>query len=358
MKIVILAGGCGTRLWPLSRQHKPKQLQALISDQTMLQDTIDRLDFVEPEDIFISTNEEYIPLVKEQIPSIPAENLIAEPACRDTAPCIALAATYLSKKFPANEVMCIVYADHLVQKPKVFREKIQAAAKLAQQENTLNIVEVTAKTPNVNLGYVKVNQKVGTIDGHDIFSLEKFVEKPDLATAKKFLADGNYLWNTGFYVWQIGTILAAFQKHQPETFEIMMQIKDQIDTPNEKNSLDQLYPQCPKISLDYAIMERVNPTQVRIIPADIGWNDIGIWSSIHEETAKTPTDNIIKGSHIGIDTTGSVIYSSSGKTIATIGVNDFIIVETDDAILICPQNRSQDVKKLVEKFKTEKPDLT
>ncbi len=357
MKAVILAGGTGTRLWPLSRQNKPKQLQPLISEQTMLQDTIDRLSFLSPEDIFIATNEEYTDIVKQSAPQIPEKNIIAEPACRDTAPCIGLAAAYVAKHSSPDEIMSIVYADHLVQDTEEFVAKLQAAEKLAKEHNTLNIIEVKAKYPNVHLGYVKIGDQISDIDGHAIHAFERFVEKPDYETAKKFLADGSYLWNTGFYVWKIEKILEEFARHAPDTHSLLMKMHEAIGTENEKETIDAHYKNCEKISIDYAIMEKVNPEEVRIIPADLGWSDIGTWSAIHEELARHETENIVKGDHVSHETEGSLIYGTTGKPIVTIGLKDMIVVETDDSILVCPKNRSQDVKKIVEKLKTEKEHL-
>jgi len=353
MKAVILAGGTGTRLWPLSRKSTPKQLQALISDKTLLEETIDRLDFLNPKDIFIATNEEYTEKVKALAPQIPEQNIIAEPACRDTAPCIGFAAAYIGAITDPEEIMCIVYADHLVQNPEEFANTLKAAEQQAKEENTLNIIEVKAKTPNTNLGYVKIREKIKEINGHPIHKFEKFIEKPNLEKAKELLKDESYLWNTGFYVWKISKILKEFKKHAPQIYEELMIIKKAIGTEKEQEVIKNHYKKCNKISIDYAIMEKTNPENVRIIPADIQWSDIGTWSAIHEELAKSPEDNITKGEHIGIETTGSLIYGTTNKPIMTIGLKNMIVVETNDAILVCTKNKSQNVKKMVEKLKKE-----
>lgn len=349
-----MAGGTGTRLWPLSRTNKPKQFQKLVSEKTMLQDTLARLDFLKPDDIYVSTNAEYETVVREQTAGkIPSSHIILEPALRDTAPSIGLAATYLGKKHP-KEVMAIIYADHLIQKKEEFIKKIKVAEKLAREENSLNIIEVKAKFPNVNLGYVKIGKMLKELNGVEVFAFEKFTEKPDLKTAIGFLNSYKYLWNTGLYVWRIETILNKFKKHLPGTYSNLQKIQKSIGTKNEKTVIQKLYPLCDKISIDYGIMEKIDPKEVRIIPAELGWSDVGTWDSIFSELVQGNDNNLIKAKHVGIDTQGSLIYGTKDKLIATIGVKDLVIVETNDAILICDKKRSHDVKKIVEKLQKAK----
>lgn len=358
MKTVILAGGAGTRLWPMSRIKKPKQFQSLLSERSMLQETVARLSFQKLEDIYVSTNQEYMELVEEQTAGlIPKENIIVEPALRDTAPCIGLIASVLEKRDPGC-VMAIIYADHLIQDTQELEKKLKLAEQLAIEENTLNIIEVKANFPNVNLGYVKIGPQIKTVDGVAIHQFEKFVEKPDIETAKKFLKYNSYLWNTGLYVWKAADILEKYRQFQPQTYQLLQKITADVDTPNQQKTLAELYPQAEKISIDYAIMEKVDPTTVRIIPADLGWNDIGTWDSIWSELSDNLESNVIKGQHIGIDTSKSLIYGQPGKLIATIGLDNLVIVDTADALLICHKDRSQEIKKLVEKIRENHSDLT
>lgn len=355
MKAVILAGGTGSRLWPLSKKTQPKQFQKLISNKTMLQETIERLKFLEPEDIFISTNKEYEKIVINQSTSykIPKKNIIVEPAIRDTAPCIGLAAAYIEKRHP-GEVMSVIYADHLIQNTAEFTEKLKIAEKLAKSDNTLNIIEVKAKFPNVNLGYVKIGKPLKEINDTEIYSFEGFTEKPSAEQAKRFLESYKYLWNTGYYVWKAKTILNHYKIHQPKTYKNLMEIQKAIDTKKEKEKIMGHYQLCKKISIDYGIMEKVDKKIVRIIPAELGWSDVGTWESIMEELPRNRRGNLVKGSHMGIDSKESLIYGKPNKLITTIGVENLIVIDTDDALLICRKDRSQDVKKLVEKMKKSK----
>lgn len=358
MKAVILCGGTGTRLWPLSRLEKPKQFQKLASDRTLFQEAVERLNFLEKEDIYISTNSEFVKIVQEQAPQIPLENIIVEPALRDTASCIGLAAAIIAKNHP-NEVMAVIYADHLIKDQDEFECKLRAGEQIARDEHTLNIIEVKAKFPNVNLGYVKIGEMIKKIeqDNHDpveVYAFERFIEKPDLETAKKFLQSYKYLWNTGLYVWEVSTILRAYETHLPDTHARLMKIQAAYGEANQTQVLTQEYPECEKISIDYAIMEKVNPSEVRIIPADLGWSDIGTWQSLHDELSETSDDNITQGDVLAIDTLGSVLYNiESGKKVITIGLDNVAIINTPDAILICDKHRSQDVKKVVEALKNQ-----
>ncbi|MBU1019434.1 MAG: sugar phosphate nucleotidyltransferase [Patescibacteria group bacterium] len=338
MKAVILAGGAGTRLWPLSTEEKPKQFQSLTSDKTLLQEAAERLEFLQPEDIYVATNEKYVPYIEEQLPQIPRENILTEPALRDTATCIGFAAAMIGKDHP-DEVMAIVYADHLVQDKEEFATKLKAAEKLALRDNTLNIVEVEAREPNVNFGYVEIGETLEEIDGNPVKAFKKFTEKPDLETAKQYIESGNYLWNTGYYVWRISDILDRYQKHLPDTYNRLMKMQE------DPTSIETEYPQCEKISIDYAIMEKLEPEEVRILPAELGWSDIGTWETLFKELHKE--GNVTKGPVQTVDSEGNLIYNyENDKKLSILGIQNTVIVNTGSEILVCPLSESQNVKKL------------
>lgn len=270
MKAIILAGGFGTRLYPLSTTKKPKQFLELIGKGTLFQQTVARLSFLEPEDIYVATNRDFVGFVKEQAPEIPSENILVEPAMRNTATCIGYAAMKIFGEFP-DEVMAVIYADHLVRDTREFADKLQAAEKLAREENTLNIIEVKAESPNTKLGWVRIGKLLRKIDGVEVYEFKEFKEKPNLETAEEYLADGNYLWNTGFYVWRVEKILEKYKQHHKDCYEKLLRGE---------------YETCENISIDYAIMEKVDPSEVRIIPAVLGWSDIGTWETLFAELEK------------------------------------------------------------------------
>lgn len=339
MKIVILAGGAGTRLWPMSTEEKPKQFQKLISEKTMLQETLERVSFTKPEDIYISTNSQYVKTVREQAPEIPEKNIIAEPSMQDTAPSIGLAAAIIAKEDP-EAVMAVVYADHFVKDKAEFEKKLKAAEKLAESENTLNIIEVKAKFPNVNLGYVKIGKLLKEIGDVEVYEFKEFKEKPNYETAKKFLSSYSYLWNTGYYVWKAQTILEEYKKFLPKTYEHLMAIQN-------GGEILEHYPACDKISIDFGIMEKVDPAKVRIIPADLGWTDIGTWKSLHEELTANPEDNLTKGKVILKECEGSIVFNETENEIAALGLKNMAVVKVKGYTLVCPLDKSQDLKKIV-----------
>ncbi len=341
MKAVILAGGTGTRLWPMSRDLKPKQFHSFVGHQTMLQQTFSRLSFLKPEDVFVSTNASYEGLVKKQLPQLPVGNLIIEPAMRDTGPCICFAAQRLKQFGFEDEVMAIIYADHLIANSAAFEKALKQTAKLIDGSNRMAVVAVRAKYPNPNLGYIRIGKLLETMDsGHEVYELDQFVEKPTEERAKKFLYSYKYLWNTGLYIWKVSTILKQFKTYAPKIYRA---------TTSEKT-----YEKSPKISIDYALIEKLPPRTIRVVPAELGWNDIGNWAALHEELTHEEFENVSAGEHIAIDTQGSVVLGNSGKPIVTYGVKNMVIVDTPEALLIMPKERASEMKNVIEELRKKK----
>ncbi|PIZ75177.1 mannose-1-phosphate guanylyltransferase [Candidatus Peregrinibacteria bacterium CG_4_10_14_0_2_um_filter_38_24] len=345
MKAVILAGGGGTRLWPLSVEESPKQFQKLVSEKTLIEETLDRLSFLDPKDIYIATNKTHKPLVQKICTKVPEENIIIEPALRDTASCIGLAAAIIEKKHP-GEVMAVIYADHLIKNKAEFEEKLRIAESLAKEEHTLNIIEVKASEPNTNYGYVKLGALQKKEKDTEIYILDSFKEKPTLEQAETFIKEGNYLWNTGIYVWESSTILHYYKEYKPETYEKLQKIAENFGTQAYENTLESIYPTLEKISIDYAIMENVDPKNVRILKSDLGWSDIGNFETIWAVQGKDAQSNVKRGEVATLDTKNSLIYNDTDKKMAVIGLKDVVIVNTKDGILICDKSQCQRIKEL------------
>jgi mannose-1-phosphate guanylyltransferase len=343
MKAVILAGGGGTRLWPLSTPSRPKQYQKLVSDKYLIQETLNRLDFLNPNDIYVSLTQDQVSLLLECAPSIPAENLIIEPALRDTASAIGLAASAIEKQFP-GEVMAIFYADHLIADKEEFKKKILLAKEIAEKENTLNIVEVVAKEPNTNYGYVELD---GETETKDVYNIKRFVEKPNIENAKKFVESGNFLWNTGYYVWKASKLLEKYKELKPETYEKLMKIADGLESEDPEKTLNEIYPTLEKISIDYAIMEKVDPKEIRIIKADMGWSDIGNWKAIFEAIKKDSEKNVEKGDAKSVECENCLIYSYANKPVRVLGLKNTVVIDTPDGLVVGDMEEVKKIKEIL-----------
>lgn len=353
MKIVILAGGGGTRLWPVSRKNKPKQIQPFIGNKTLLQKTYERArKGFGVKDIFISTNYQQLPLIQKQIPAVPRDHYILETAKKDTAAAIGLAAVALAKQNP-HEVMMLASSDHFIKNEKEYTRISRLVEKLINQNpNYSLLIGIKPTYPETGYGYIKINKLFQQLGDDEIFNVEKFVEKPDLITAQKYLKSWDYLWNSGIFCWRVDHLLSLFKKYLPDQYRILMRIQPALGTKNEKKTVTREYNKIKPISIDYGIMEK---TRKRIvIPADIDWADVGHWRTVKDILSKAPDDNVVRGKHINHDSEGNLIYSYSGKLIATAGLRNMIVIDTEDCLLVCPKDQAQDVKKIVEQLEKKK----
>ncbi|NQU99746.1 MAG: mannose-1-phosphate guanylyltransferase [Parcubacteria group bacterium] len=348
LKIVIRAGGTGTRLWPKSRQNSPKQLSKLIGSRTMLQETVDRVvGFVKYSDIFISTNKKLAKEVKRQVPKIPSKNIIVEPDKRDTAAAIGLESIYIRKRFP-GAVIASLGSDHLIKSKKNFLKTLDSTYKLVSRNpKYLTCIAVYPTYPDTGYGYIKLDKVVDSENHEELYEVNKFIEKPRLRKAKKFVKDGNYLWNGNMFMWKADTILNNYQKLLPGIYKKLQIIEKAIDTKDENKVLEKIYPKFRKISVDNGIMEKAD--NVAAISLEAGWSDIGDWSTLKDELVKGK-NNLVEANHMGIDTENTLVYGDKKKLIATVGIENLVVVDTDNALLICDKNRAQEVKKIVEKL--------
>ncbi|MFO7807445.1 MAG: sugar phosphate nucleotidyltransferase [Candidatus Moraniibacteriota bacterium] len=351
MRIVILAGGGGTRLWPISREDKPKQFCKLTSDKTMIEETLQRFENWPKEKIYIATTSEQLENLKEILPNFPEENIIVEPSRRDTAPAMGYAALRLSLE-DEDEPMAFIPSDHYIGRVDKFIKSIQKAEEAIKKTGSLLDISIYPTSPNTALGYTKIGKKVMEEDGVEFYQFEGHTEKPDFKTAQGYLEDGNYLWHANYYMWTPGLFLQAYKEHAPEIYQHLENIKLLIKKGRE-DLVGEEYKKMDKISIDYAIMEKMAPEHVLIIQGEFDWKDIGAWDTLHENLM-TKTDekrNLVRGERLNVDTAGSVIYGKDNKLIATVGLDDMVIVDTEDALLVCPKSRAQDVKKIISELK-------
>ncbi len=344
---ILMAGGSGTRLWPLSRQRRPKQALKLIGQRTMFQHAVDRIVPLFPfERILVVTRQEHAALLMEQVPELPAANFILEPEGRGTAPAIGLAAIHLQQRDPQAS-MVVLTADHYITETETFRRVLAAALQVAQA-GSLVTLGITPTSPSTGFGYIHHGLTLSTIEGLTVYRVERFIEKPDQAAATQMLDSGEYSWNSGMFIWRVERILAEFQQHMPEFYQQLLTVADAINTSIYETTLQRLWPRVAKQTIDYGIMERAQ--NVAVIPASIGWTDIGSWGSLLTLLPADKDGNIVVGPHLGLNTHGTFTFSEK-RLIATIGVQDLVIVDTEDALLVCPRAQEQAVRELVEALK-------
>lgn len=343
---LIMAGGRGERFWPKSRKNMPKQFLSLTNDgKTMIQLTVERiLPLVEMEDIYIATNRDYKELVRSQLPGIPEENILCEPVGRNTAPCIGLGAVHMQKKY-GDAVMMVLPSDHLIQQTDVFAATLADACEVAQQGENLVTLGITPTSPETGYGYIKFRQEGGIGKAR---AVDRFVEKPDRKTAEGYVASGEYLWNSGMFIWKVSTILKNIGAFLPETYAGLCRISEAIGTQRQQQILEAEFSAFVSESIDYGIMEKAK--NIFILAGTFDWDDVGSWLAVGRIKTADGQGNVIDGNVVTVDTRNTIVQGT-GKLIALVGLEDLVVVDTEDALLICGKNSTGDIKKVLEQLR-------
>lgn len=342
-----MAGGVGSRFWPVSTTEFPKQFHDMLgSGETLIQKTFSRLSKLIPtENILILTNERYNDLVLKQLPLVKPEQVLLEPAMRNTAPCILYASLKIKKKNP-DAVMVVAPSDHWIEDETAFVSNLQQCFEYCQNENALMTLGIQPTFPNTGFGYIEFDKS----DSNPIKKVNQFREKPDYATAKSFLESGNFLWNGGIFIWSVQSITEAFATFQPQMNQLFLEGLETYNTSNEKQFIIKNYANAENISIDYAILEKAK--NVYVLPATFDWNDLGTWGSLHEKLGKDEQNNAVVNAKVILENASNNIIRTEGKKVVVIdGLNDYIVVDQGNTLLIYPKNKEQDIKAIVQKIK-------
>ena len=343
---VILAGGVGSRLWPRSRKSTPKQFLDLTgSGRSMLQEAYDRMTpLAAPEQIFVITNHEYTKAVQEQLPELPPDNIVGEPAAKGSAAAIGLGAIHLLRLDP-QAVMAVLTADHLIAKPEVLRQTLIAGSELAQKGELITL-GIEPAYPETGYGYIEMGDSLGDYHGLTARRVRRFREKPDRPTAEAFLQAGNFAWNSGMFIWRADVIMAQFQQHMPALHQALTHLaaEGMTATAFERHWM----PLSGNVTIDYGVMEKAE--RVAVFPVEMGWNDIGSWAALLDVLPRDDNNNVVQARHIDFESSNILAYSKD-RLIATIGLQDMIVVDTGDVVLVMPAQRAQDVKKIINALK-------
>ena len=350
----IMAGGGGTRFWPWSREKRPKQILPIISNRSMIWETVERVShFIAPEKIFIVTSRSQAKDLHHEVPEVPKCNLLVEPVGRNTAPCLCLAALHIQKLDP-EAVMVALPADHLIANRRGFLRTLRAAVGFAEKQNFLMTLGVRPTEPATGYGYIQKGETLGRINGMPVFRAKAFREKPTLPKARVYMRRGDYFWNSGMFVWKVGIFLAAVEKFLPQLFGEMMTLQAFLGTPREVALLKKIYPRLQPISVDYGVMEKAD--NVALIAAQFSWSDVGSFAALGKIWPKDKNGNALmegkqagRGKILAIDSSGCLIRGEE-KLIATIGLKDMVVVEAGNAFLVCPMERSQEVRRVLQEL--------
>jgi mannose-1-phosphate guanylyltransferase len=346
--VAIMAGGIGSRFWPKSRVGYPKQfIDILHTGKSLIQWTYERFAaFIPEENIFVVTSEEYTGIVKEQLPLIADDNIVAEPSRKNTAPCIAYISFKIEQRNP-DAILIVAPADHLILDNSGFQAICEHAINFVNKNDALVTLGIKPTYPNTGYGYIQ--HKTDSVEDN-VYEVKTFTEKPNLELAKTFIESGDFLWNAGIFIWKLNTIITAFEKYQPEMHELFSSEKEKFNTADEKTAIDTIYPLCTSVSIDYAIMEKAN--NVYVIPSSFGWSDLGTWASAYDNLEKDYLGNAVAGDNvIVIDATKCMVSAPHDKLLVLQGLDDFIVVDTTDVLLICKQDKEQEIKEYVAEVK-------
>ncbi|MGB4844478.1 MAG: mannose-1-phosphate guanylyltransferase [Ferruginibacter sp.] len=351
--VAIMAGGIGSRFWPISRTDFPKQfLDILNTGRTLIQSTYDRFaKFIPAENIYVVTFEHYRDIVAKQLPELPVENILCEPSRKNTAPCVAYI-SYKLHQLNADANLICAPSDHLISDEAGFKKICTDALDFTANIKALVTLGIKPTHPNTGYGYIQYEQPEVS---DNVYKVKTFTEKPDLELAKTFIASGDFLWNAGIFVWQVKNIIKAFEKYLPEMTEVFEAEKNNLNTAKEQEAIERIYPQCINISIDYGIMEKAD--NVYIIPSSFGWSDLGTWASTYENLEKDYLGNAVAGNNVMvIDATNNMVHEGKGKLVVLQGLDEFVVVDTDDVLLICKKDKEQEIKEYVAEIKRNKGD--
>lgn len=341
---VIMAGGIGSRFWPASRKEHPKQFLDVFGEGTLIQNTVARLQgFIPPERCLIVTHERYIDLTKKQLPAVPEENILAEPISRNTAPCIAYAATTLIDRDP-EATMVVLPADHVIGNVDQFHKTLNVAREAAQKPDALVTIGIEPTYPATGYGYIQYDGEADQNDNLQAHPVRTFAEKPDQSTAERFIDAGDFLWNSGMFIWRADTILDQIGTHLPDAHEAFEPVREAGDAVDEE-TLTRAFRQSPRISIDYGVMEQAE--SVYVVPGSFDWNDVGDWRAVYDLSDKNELGNVIRGNVIMQDSSRCYVQTED-RLVVLVGIHDMVVVDTDDAVLVCDRESAQQVKQVVE----------
>jgi mannose-1-phosphate guanylyltransferase len=360
MKVVIFAGGVGTRLWPLSRKHTPKQFEKIIGDRSTLQLAYDRIrPIFEPQDIFISSGDRYRDVLYQQLPDVPRKNFILEPEMRDVGAAVGLVSSVFLKIAP-DEPFIILWSDHLVKNEALFRSILQAAGKVLEEDgNKIVFIGQRSRFASQNLGWIEFGNKIKSIDGIDLFEFKSLHYRPDVDKAESFHKSVSHAWNPGYFATTPKFLMGLYEKHAPKMHDALLKIQNSWGTEKFDSVLKDVFPTLEKVSFDNLILEKISGEDGFVIGADLGWSDIGAWEALKEALAEGDDENVTRGKVMLENSTDSLVFNYTEQMVVGIDLNDTLVINTEDVVLICPKESVPKIKKLVESLSgTEHESLT